>query len=262
MRCCVPEDPCIARDRSADCARFRALTFHVRERRCKHVHFFSRDLSPLLQRPLATDRLNEPGGLAEDACRGSRCGRVPVSRGSARPVHQKRGRARSPNGQAAPGDPGRLPPDAGRPRLRHPAFRHRRRPKAEPERPRNPGVSRAAATGPGTAPPGIRRRRPASPEPSPPDRALASRRSARSDPGGCLERGILKAAHPHLNKPDSLDRPPPDAPSSSARRARHRFSSSARERRAGLGVATEPDGSWPVADPSANRREKLSRNSR
>ena len=67
VRCYVLEDPYIDRDYSADYVQFYALTFHAHERHCKRVHFFSRDISPLLQRPLTTDRLNELGGLAKGA---------------------------------------------------------------------------------------------------------------------------------------------------------------------------------------------------
>ncbi len=59
-RCYVLEDPYIDRDYSADYAQFYALTFHAHERHCKRVHFFSQDISPLLQRPLSTARLNCP----------------------------------------------------------------------------------------------------------------------------------------------------------------------------------------------------------
>ena len=62
----VLEDPYIDRDYSADYAQFYALTFHAHERHCKRVHFFSRDISPLLQRPLSTDRLNDLGDFAKN----------------------------------------------------------------------------------------------------------------------------------------------------------------------------------------------------
>ena len=65
-KCYVLEDPYIDRDYSADYARFYALTFHRHERHCKRVHFFSRDISPLLQRPLSTARLNDLGDLAKN----------------------------------------------------------------------------------------------------------------------------------------------------------------------------------------------------
>ena len=66
VKCYVLEDPYIDRDYSADYAQFYALTFHAHERHCKRVHFFSQEISPLLQRPLTTDRLNGLGGLAKD----------------------------------------------------------------------------------------------------------------------------------------------------------------------------------------------------
>ena len=67
VKCYVLEDPYIDRDYSADYAQFYALTFHAHERHCKRVHFFSQDISPLVHRPLSTDRLNDLGGLAKDA---------------------------------------------------------------------------------------------------------------------------------------------------------------------------------------------------
>ena len=53
----VLEDPYIDRDYSADYLHFYARTFREHERQCKRVHFFSGDISPLLSRPLSTDRL-------------------------------------------------------------------------------------------------------------------------------------------------------------------------------------------------------------
>ena len=55
----VLEDPYIDRDYSADYLHFYARTFRAHERHCKRVHFFSDDISPLLSRPLSTDRLVE-----------------------------------------------------------------------------------------------------------------------------------------------------------------------------------------------------------
>ena len=81
-KCYVLEDPYIDRDYSADYARFYALTFHAHERHCKRVHFFSRDISPLLVRPLSTARLNELGDLAKDAY----CGFCVVRPLSAAPI--------------------------------------------------------------------------------------------------------------------------------------------------------------------------------
>ena len=66
VKCYVLEDPYIDRDYSADYAQFYALTFHAHERHCKRVHFFSRDISPLLQRPLSTARLTDLSDLAKD----------------------------------------------------------------------------------------------------------------------------------------------------------------------------------------------------
>ena len=53
----VLEDQYIDRDYSADYLYFYARTFRAHERQCKRVHFFSADISPLLSRPLSTDRL-------------------------------------------------------------------------------------------------------------------------------------------------------------------------------------------------------------
>lgn len=55
----VLEDPYIDRDYSADYLYFYARTFRAYERHCRRVHFFSDDISPLLSRPLSTDRLVE-----------------------------------------------------------------------------------------------------------------------------------------------------------------------------------------------------------
>ena len=55
----VLEDPYIDRDYSVDYLHFYARTFRAYERHCKRVHFFSDDISPLLSRPLSTDRLVE-----------------------------------------------------------------------------------------------------------------------------------------------------------------------------------------------------------
>ena len=82
VKCYVLEDPYIDRDYSADYAQFYALTFHAHERHCKRVHFFSQDISPLLQRPLSTDRLNDLGGLAKDTY----CGFCVVRPLSAAPI--------------------------------------------------------------------------------------------------------------------------------------------------------------------------------
>ena len=62
----VLEDPYIDRDYSSDYAQFYALTFRTHERHCKRVHFFSRDISPLLQRPLSTAKLKGIGDFAKN----------------------------------------------------------------------------------------------------------------------------------------------------------------------------------------------------
>ena len=64
--CYVLEDPYIDRDYSADHAEFYAHTFRTHERHCKRIHFFSRDISPLLQRPLSTTQLDRIGHFAEE----------------------------------------------------------------------------------------------------------------------------------------------------------------------------------------------------
>ena len=53
----VLEDPYIDQDYSTDYSQFYARTFRAYERYCKRVHFFSRDITPLLQRPLSTAQL-------------------------------------------------------------------------------------------------------------------------------------------------------------------------------------------------------------
>ena len=64
--CYVLEDPYIDRDYSADYAAFYAHTFRTHERHCKRVHFFSRDISPLLERPYSTTQLDRIGHFAEE----------------------------------------------------------------------------------------------------------------------------------------------------------------------------------------------------
>ena len=66
----VLEDPCIDRDYSTDYLHFYARTFRAHERHCKRVHFFSDDISPLLSRPLSTDRLRQ----IQDFASASYCG--------------------------------------------------------------------------------------------------------------------------------------------------------------------------------------------
>ena len=58
-KCYVLEDRYIDRDYSADFIHFYARTFRAHARHCKRVHFFSADISPMLRRPLSTDRLRQ-----------------------------------------------------------------------------------------------------------------------------------------------------------------------------------------------------------
>ena len=60
----VLEERYIDRDYSADYVYFYARTFRAHDRHCKRVHFFSDDISPLLGRPLSTDRLRQIKGFA------------------------------------------------------------------------------------------------------------------------------------------------------------------------------------------------------
>ncbi len=62
----VLEDPYIDRDYSADYAQFYARTFRTHERHCKRVHFFARDASPMLRRPLSTTQLNRLAEFAQE----------------------------------------------------------------------------------------------------------------------------------------------------------------------------------------------------
>ena len=55
----VLEDQYIDRDYSADYLHFYSRTFRTHDRHCKRVHFFSDDISPLLLRPLSSDRLRQ-----------------------------------------------------------------------------------------------------------------------------------------------------------------------------------------------------------
>ena len=52
----VLEDRYIDRDYSAEYWNFYSRTFQDHDRHCKRVHFFSGDISPLLQRPLSSNR--------------------------------------------------------------------------------------------------------------------------------------------------------------------------------------------------------------
>ena len=63
----VLEDPYIDQDYSADYSQFYARTFRAYERYCKRVHFFSRDITPLLQRPLSTAQLRSLSDFAEQS---------------------------------------------------------------------------------------------------------------------------------------------------------------------------------------------------
>ena len=81
-KCYVLEDPYIDRDYSTDYAQFYALTFHAHERHCKRVHFFSRDISPLLQRPLSSAQLS---GIA-DFAKNTYCGFCVIRPLSATPI--------------------------------------------------------------------------------------------------------------------------------------------------------------------------------
>ena len=70
----VLEDRYIDRDYSADFFHFYARTFRAHERHCKRVHLFSDDISPLLSRPLSTDRLRQ----IQDFASTTYCGFCPV----------------------------------------------------------------------------------------------------------------------------------------------------------------------------------------
>ena len=58
------EDPYIDRDYSADYVQFYARTFRAHERHCKRIHFFTRDITPLLREPLSTAGLERIGNFA------------------------------------------------------------------------------------------------------------------------------------------------------------------------------------------------------
>ena len=66
----VLEDPYIDQDYSSDYSQFYARMFRTYDRLCKRIHFFSRDISPLLQRPLSTIQLSRLGGFGEENYRG------------------------------------------------------------------------------------------------------------------------------------------------------------------------------------------------
>ncbi len=63
----VLEEPYIDQDYSSDYSQFYARTFRTYERYCRRVHFFSHDITPLLQRPLSTTRLRRLDEYAEQA---------------------------------------------------------------------------------------------------------------------------------------------------------------------------------------------------
>ena len=54
----VVEDPYIDRDYSTDYVYFYARTFGAHERNCKRIHFFCKDISPVLRWPLSTEQLD------------------------------------------------------------------------------------------------------------------------------------------------------------------------------------------------------------
>ena len=62
----VVEDPYIDRDYSADYLQFYARTFRTHARHCKRAHFFSDDISPLLQRSRSTEQLQELQKIASE----------------------------------------------------------------------------------------------------------------------------------------------------------------------------------------------------
>lgn len=70
VRSYVLEDPYIDKDYSADYLHFYGRTFRAHERHCKRAHFFSDDISPLLRRPLSTERLSQ----IRDSARRTYCG--------------------------------------------------------------------------------------------------------------------------------------------------------------------------------------------
>ena len=78
----VVEDPYIDQDYSRDYSQFYARTFRTHERYCKRVHFFSDDISPLLQRPISTTQLNS----LEDFSKRTYCGFSVIRPLSAAPV--------------------------------------------------------------------------------------------------------------------------------------------------------------------------------
>ena len=63
----VLEDPYIDRDYSADYLQFYARTFRTYPRHCKRAHFFSDDISSLLNQPRSTERLVQLRQVAQSS---------------------------------------------------------------------------------------------------------------------------------------------------------------------------------------------------
>ena len=78
----VVEKPYIDRDYSADYVYFYARTFRAHERECKRIHFFSKDISPVLRRPLSTEQLER----IQDFTRTTYCGFCVIRPLSAAPI--------------------------------------------------------------------------------------------------------------------------------------------------------------------------------
>ena len=66
----VVETPYIDRDYSADYAYFYSRTFRAHERYCKRIHFFSKDIAPVLDGPTSTEQLER----IKDFTRTTYCG--------------------------------------------------------------------------------------------------------------------------------------------------------------------------------------------
>ena len=78
----VVEKPYIDRDYSADYVYFYARTFGAHERYCKRIHFFAKDISPVLRRPLSTEQLER----LQDFARTTYCGFCVIRPLSATPI--------------------------------------------------------------------------------------------------------------------------------------------------------------------------------
>ena len=63
----VIEDPYIDRDYSADYVQFYARTFRAHDRHCRRIHFFTCDVTSLLEEPLTTDQLECIAAVAAPA---------------------------------------------------------------------------------------------------------------------------------------------------------------------------------------------------